>query len=162
MVWFFDASCFAFSTSPSEALYLCCLSVMKSCQVRRSHLTPPTPPHLTKSIPPISPHPSLLIRRGRSENPGSVSHKHGPRIGTVFWAQNWDRIRKWCKKSGPDSGPKKPEQLSAVGPAFALPAHLVFLQCTALLKPHISFFGMLPALGYLCPGGLKTQGPACH
>ena len=74
---------FAFCPSPSEAWCLCCLSVMKSCQVRCSHLTPPnhpTPVHLTHP----SPQPSLLIRKHRNKNPGSVGHKHGPRIGPVF------------------------------------------------------------------------------
>ena len=122
---------FALSPSPSEAVCLCCLSVMNSCQVRCSHLTPPHPPRPNPSHPPL-PQPSLLIRRHRNKNPGSVGHKHGPRIGPVFKAQNWDRVSKWCKISGPDSGHKKPEQLSALGPVHDWPAQLVVLPRTAI------------------------------
>ena len=67
-----------------------------------------------------------------AENPGSVGHKHGPKIGTVFQAQNWDRVRKRCKESGPDSGTKKMLQLSAVELVFGSPSHAVVLPSTAV------------------------------
>ena len=102
--------------------------VMKSCQDRCSHLTPPptSPPNPFHLAPPQR---SLLIRRHRSKNPGSVGHKHGPRIESVFKAQNWDRVRKWCKISGPDSGHKNSGATSSFQPTSWL-EHINSARCS--------------------------------
>ena len=85
-----------------------------------SSYTPPTHPTPNPSHPPL-PQPSLSIRRHRNKNPGSVGHKHGPRIGSIFKAQNWDRVSKWCKISGPDSGHKNPSNSARSGQFLAGP-----------------------------------------
>ena len=78
----------------------------------------PSPSHLA----PARSNP--LLRRHLNKNPDSIGQKRGPRIEPVFRAQNWDRVRKWCKNSGPDSGHKNPRATSG-SPPTSWPARAI-------------------------------------
>ena len=155
MVWLFGTSRLHSAQVPPRLCACVGHEVMPG-----SMLSSYTPTHLTPNPFHLAPpQRSLLIRRHRSKNPGSVGHKHGPRIESVFQAQNWDRVRKWCKISGPESGHKNSGATSSSQPTSWLARALDRPPVHVILKAPQPFLWMLLALGYYALAARKHNSP---